>query len=38
LPAEDTHRNLTLFAGEVMPRLRRRFGAAAAAATGSGQS
>ena len=26
LPAEDTHRNLTLFASEVMPRLRQRFG------------
>ena len=38
LPAEDTHRNLTLFAREVMPRLRQRFGAAAEVATGSGQS
>jgi alkanesulfonate monooxygenase SsuD/methylene tetrahydromethanopterin reductase-like flavin-dependent oxidoreductase (luciferase family) len=28
LPAEDTHRNLTLFATEVMPRLRQRFGTA----------
>jgi alkanesulfonate monooxygenase SsuD/methylene tetrahydromethanopterin reductase-like flavin-dependent oxidoreductase (luciferase family) len=38
LPAEDTHRNLTLFASEVMPRLRQRFGTAgvAAAATAAG--
>jgi alkanesulfonate monooxygenase SsuD/methylene tetrahydromethanopterin reductase-like flavin-dependent oxidoreductase (luciferase family) len=35
LPAADTHRNLTLFATEVMPRLRQRFGGAGVAATGS---
>jgi alkanesulfonate monooxygenase SsuD/methylene tetrahydromethanopterin reductase-like flavin-dependent oxidoreductase (luciferase family) len=33
LPAEDTHRNLTLFATEVMPRLRQRFGVAGTPAT-----
>ena len=36
LPAEDTHRNLTLFASEVMPRLRQRFGTAGVPAAAAG--